>query len=275
MQALERFLYRLRPALLAALLKRVFRVKRRIVSLKAGTRLWIDPVSHLGQEILETGHYEPLTTEVLETVLRPGDCFIDMGANEGVFTVAASRLVGSTGKVISVEPQQRLKEVIEKNLEVNRSSNVTLETLALSNSPGTADLVLAHSVNTGASSLFTTRNAFQKTQPVRTETVDHLLERHGLTRARLAKIDCEGGESLILEGASKALTSQLFDYILIEFHPHLTGHQAPKAADRLLRQAGYCLTRVRTGHWLYHLPELPEISTSLAPSHPIPPEAFH
>src|SRR5271154_776919 len=45
---------------------------------------------------------------VLRHFLRPGDTFIDAGANHGTFSIVAARLVGTEGLVISIEPQPRL-----------------------------------------------------------------------------------------------------------------------------------------------------------------------
>jgi FkbM family methyltransferase len=63
---------------------------------------------------------------VLRRYLRPGAVFIDMGANEGYFSVLASGVVGPSGAVIAVEPQSRLQGVIQTNLDANACLNVRL-----------------------------------------------------------------------------------------------------------------------------------------------------
>lgn len=273
MDALSRFVYRARPAFLAALLKRVFCIQRKIVVTQDGLRLWLDPASHLGREILDTGTYEPLTAELIAALLRPGDAFVDVGANEGIFSVLASRCVRRGGRVLSIEPQSRLVEVLQRNFRENECQNVQLEQVALSNSEGKEVMSLSASTNTGASSLLVAPR-FAAKDEVSTRTLDHVLERQELHRARLVKVDCEGAEAKVIEGARRALKKQFFQFLLIEFHPRLTGPSGPQSIDRTLRECGYELSQVRTGHWLYHLPKLPEIETVLGPSHPIPPEAF-
>ena len=44
---------------------------------------------------------------VAQLLLRPGDCFVDVGANAGVFSLAAAAFVGDTGHVIAFEPSSR------------------------------------------------------------------------------------------------------------------------------------------------------------------------
>src|SRR4051812_38970298 len=120
------FLYqclaRVRPAPVASALKRLLRVRRRAVTTPEGT-FWIDPVSNLGLELLR-GRYEPSLTEVVRRYLRPGGVFVDVGANEGYFSAIAARLVGPTGRVVAVEPQARLRPVLEENFRLNGVANV-------------------------------------------------------------------------------------------------------------------------------------------------------
>ena len=64
--------------------------------------------------------FEHTTCEVLSRVLRPGDTFIDVGANIGFFSLMAARLVGQAGKVLAFEPNRsvckRLRHACEMNL---------------------------------------------------------------------------------------------------------------------------------------------------------------
>jgi hypothetical protein len=123
MTTAENFLLKLRPALLASFVARVCGLnKRRLVRTEEGT-FFINPISNFGS-ILLAGEYEPQMGAVLRSYLRPGDVFIDMGANEGYFSVLASSLVGPHGTVIAVEPQSRLQGVIQTNIGENTCSNV-------------------------------------------------------------------------------------------------------------------------------------------------------
>src|SRR5260370_22584442 len=62
----------------------------------------------------------------MKACLKPGDTFVDIGANEGTISLLASSLVGRTGKVLSLEPNPRPREVFRSNIEHNAISNIHL-----------------------------------------------------------------------------------------------------------------------------------------------------
>jgi FkbM family methyltransferase len=263
--AIERALMRVRPASLAVILKRAFRVKRRIVTLPDGRRLWLDPVSHLGSTVMREGRYEVALESVLNLLLRKGDAYFDVGANEGYFAVLAA-LRGA--QVLAFEPQSRLIPVIEENLRLNGIEGVTIVNAALADKRGHLTLSLAPDVNNGASS-FHHRSWFSgDKETVRVETLDTSLP---AGRHRLIKIDCEGAERIILAGARQALRDQRFEFMVIDYHSHIVGPQAAIDIDRLLRENGYLLTQLQSGLWIYHLPGLESELEQLGPCKSVPP----
>jgi 23S rRNA U2552 (ribose-2'-O)-methylase RlmE/FtsJ len=98
------WILKVRPAFIASFLKRLLRVKRCVVKTINGN-FFVDQLSNFGQGILSQTGYEPDLVDALKKILREGDVFLDIGANEGFFSIIASKLVGKTGKVISIEPQ--------------------------------------------------------------------------------------------------------------------------------------------------------------------------
>jgi len=90
-------LRRLRPAALATHLKQLLRIKRVIVPTDVGS-FFVDPVSHLGDSLIRDGRYEPNMEAALRRHLRPGGTFVDVGANEGYFSVLGGRIVGPGGR---------------------------------------------------------------------------------------------------------------------------------------------------------------------------------
>src|SRR4029453_5378744 len=112
------WLLRVRPAILADVLKRIVGVKRQTAETDLGFTFWIDPVSHFGNELGTPASYEPPLTALVQHILRPGDVFIDVGANEGYFSIVGSHSVGN-GRVWTIEPQIRLVPVIRENLRLN------------------------------------------------------------------------------------------------------------------------------------------------------------
>src|SRR5262245_45118260 len=119
MNWLYRRLRRVRPAQVTVLVKGLLGIKRRSADTQSGHWFWIDPISQFGGSVLEARTYEPALTQLLGAILRRDDLFIDVGANEGYFSVMGSSLVGPNGRVLAIEPQSRLTPIIYRNLEIN------------------------------------------------------------------------------------------------------------------------------------------------------------
>jgi FkbM family methyltransferase len=255
-------LMRLRPAQIAVLGKRLLQVKRGVLELPSGHRLWIDPASQLGQALLRDQIYEPGTLAILDTFLRSQDTFIDVGANEGYFTVVAARLV-SDGTVVAVEPQARLQEVLDTNIKLNDADNVVVRRLALSDNNEGVVLNLRPTTNTGASSIHRVGHFGKKKEVVPTLMLDELLRREGINEVRLIKIDCEGAEEAVINGAQTALNRKVIDYILIDYHPHVgdDGIARSKRVHGRILASGYEWDRVH-GADLYRRPQAPVPSES-------------
>jgi FkbM family methyltransferase len=265
MNNLEQQLYQLRPALLAVWLKKLLGVRRRRAATKDGLQFMVDPVSHFGRSILDTSTYEPDMVDILRAILRPGDAYFDAGMNEGFFAVVASKIVGSQGRVLGAEPQGRLTGVIDKNFMLNDVRNAKVCEIALAAYPGTTVLYLTPDTNSGGSSFFRTTKLGIRPEAVRTLTLDALLEREGMKQIRFMKVDVEGAEEQILLGAEKTLADQCIDFLMVEFHPQITGQQVPKNIDKQLRAAGYMITQIANGGWIYHQPGKREQLVALGP----------
>jgi precorrin-6B methylase 2 len=68
--------------------------------------------------------------------LKPGDTFIDVGANIGYYTILASKLVGVNGRVLAIEPVPQTANILKINLLLNKANNVTLIEKAAWNTVG-------------------------------------------------------------------------------------------------------------------------------------------
>jgi FkbM family methyltransferase len=257
-------LLRLRPTQFAVAIKRVFGVRRCYVRLPTGALLWIDPASQFGISLLREGIYEEPMTRLFQTLLRTQDTLLDIGANEGYFSVLGCRL-SPKGQVHAVEPQSRLHAVIRENARINAVGNLTLHPLALSRAEGTTRLYLRPDTNTGASSFFPKWRLGRRYEDIPTVRLDDFFDRNRLDKVRLMKLDCEGAEYLILQGATQVLAQKRIEFLSVDFHPAISGEQTSQAIDHMLRQAGYQLTSAG-GQWLYHLPGL---EAALAPLGPL------
>ena len=181
--------------------------------------------------IARTGVFEPGVTTVLTRLLGAGDLFVDVGANIGHHTlVAASR----GAAVHAFEPVPRLAERIRRNAALNRlESPIYVIEAALSNREGNGELYVAARSDDGSHSLLPGVEATQiDSIRVRLTTLDRHLVDHGNRAPAVVKIDVEGYEAAVLDGARHTLDGFPYACWLIE-----TG-------DRLSDQLGECAASV-------------------------------
>ncbi|MBL0742441.1 FkbM family methyltransferase [Chryseolinea lacunae] len=256
---------KLRPVELAMFAKWALRTRRKPFAYRDVFQFYIDPISDFGLQLQEFGKYEPAMTDEISRMLTEGDTFVDLGANEGFFSVIASRLVGKRGHVVCIEPQQRLWEVITKNFELNNAFNCQLLPYAAAETSGTATIFLYTTLNTGASSLSkgfnfkisfpAIRKFFYGTSTIKTTTLDEVVEQIGLTKIKLIKVDIEGFEFEALKGSRKALTQKVFDNLLVEIHPEalVKMGQSPEQLSQYLAGFGYTGKAITPNLVLYTL----------------------
>lgn len=254
---LGRTLLRIRPSFLAAWVKTLLRIRRFPHPTPHGT-FWVDPASYIGLTLLEDGEYEPSMRVILETALKPGDTFVDLGANEGYFTVLGARLVGPAGRVLAIEPQARLQPVIRENLRLNACANTTVAHVAVSDHDGSADIHLAPSTNNGATSLRRPTRYAVSTETVPLATLSRVLDDHGVSAIQLLKIDIEGWEHEAIRGSEALFRSGRVRALVLEVHPHLLAARGLGNGDdltALLADCGYRQRDTRDGGFYLALPE--------------------
>lgn len=240
-----RSLMRIRPAFVAVAIKKIFRIKRALLQTPAGTML-VDPVSVFGQAVADSQGYEHEMLETLDSYLQKDGVFLDIGANEGFFTLYASRIAR---KVIAVEPQKRAAECIRNNLKLNAITNASIHEFALGKTAELRDFHLANDTNTGSSGFVNMVRYNIPVEKIEVKTLDALMEQLGWPHIDLAKIDIEGAEYELLLGASKTLSMGLIKNMAIELHPKqlsLQGYSSELVLNLLKDKAYHRVTGAPT-----------------------------
>ena len=101
-----------------------------------GATMVVNAADIVGRYITYFGIWEPSMTAWLRATLKPGDTFVDVGANVGYFTLLASDLVGPTGRVVAVEPSAATRRLLERNVSSNHVANVRIVEAAVSDHIG-------------------------------------------------------------------------------------------------------------------------------------------
>lgn len=221
---------RIRPAILGQCLKRLLCIRRQVVTVPAG-RFWVDLASNFGFRVTSAEGYEPETRQALAACLAPGMVFVDLGANEGFFSVVASRLVGPTGRVFAIEPQSRLGPVVLRNFELNAAGNASLTAVAVSDAAGVAEFNLAPDTNSGSSGLARATRYANPTQSVRTVTLAGFLAEQSLSSVDVMKIDIEGFEYEAVLGSADLFQARRVRCLLIEIHETMLAARGRRPAD--------------------------------------------
>jgi FkbM family methyltransferase len=175
----------------------------------------------------------------LERFVSPGMVFVDAGANCGIYTVAAARLVGPSGRVLSFEPGSQAFSVLKRNVELNQFHNVRAYRAALCDKNGKARLYHSEQGQTSFS-LGCPKNARVDFEEVTTRTLESVLEEDGADQVGLIKLDVEGAEELVLRGVEKIIVHS-HPTIILEMNAFATeGMNLRRTGSwELLKSCGY------------------------------------
>ncbi len=155
--------------------------------------------------------------------LQPGSVVIDVGANLGEWTMPFARKVGAAGRVLAIEPAPRSAAALESTLAANALSQAEIVHCAIGDHDGTTDfavpVVTSARTDTGAARIGPACAGHDALQvPLR--SLDSLAAEHDFARLDLIKIDVEGHERRVLDGAA-AILDRHRPVLVIE-----TGHEA-------------------------------------------------
>lgn len=205
---------------------------------------------HMGGQIFFRGSYSGDQLTLLEHLLRESSVFVDAGANQGEFTIAAAR-VARRGKVIAFEPVTAYRERLVENVRINGFSNVLSIAAALGAETGNLPIYDQSerfddgTRNEGLPTLFAseTRQHLLETVPIK--RLDDVLDELGISRVDVIKLDVEGAEWMALRGAVRTLANCRPTLILEVGRAtcHAAGYE-PEALVAWLVSLGYRIEKI-------------------------------
>lgn len=167
--------------------------------------------------VVKKGEYELAEVRCLQHVLLPGKNFIDCGANVGYFTILAAKLLGPTGRVEAFEPDPDNLEILRANVNNNQFTNVTVHAAAAGLKNG--QRFLYQSVgNAGDHRTWNDNKELRPTVAVQVEQLDSVLA--DLERIDVMKIDVQGDEMQVLQGAQQLINRSPGMVLSIEYWPY-------------------------------------------------------
>jgi len=175
---------------------------RNLYKTRFGTYLWLKSSSCIDESIINTGVWEDYTTDVVNRLVKPNDYVLDIGANIGYFSVIFSKLVGENGKVFAFEPTSDYLKTLKLNLAANNISHCEVLPYGLSNKEQELEIYL----NVHSATLHDPlKNEITPKEIIKLDTLDNFITKNKIDKIDFIKIDVDGHEPLILEGAWETL----------------------------------------------------------------------
>ncbi len=201
----------------------------------------------VSKAISKYGIYDLSLTEALWRLTSPGETAIDIGANIGYMTSIMARRVGKAGKVWCFEPNPEVYTELSENIKNwdnnQELHNIYAHQIALSNHSGTGVLNIS-SKNRGEAFIDdasqSDKQIIIKTFPVALERLDTIFAK--VQHLSILKIDVEGHELEVLEGAGELISQHRIRDILFEEH-----HAYPSQLTQFLESNGYTVFRIWKG----------------------------
>nr|WP_314070992.1 FkbM family methyltransferase [uncultured Roseococcus sp.] len=204
--------------------------------IRDGLKLWLDLADHGVSLGCLRGGWEPAETDFVLAVLEAGDCFVDVGANIGWFSVLAAQAVGPGGRVYSFEPREDLSRRLRQSIADNGfDERCRIETVALGAEEGSIELAWVPDERNPGHSFFVP-GALPEGAASLGRVPVRPLDALGIEGpVRLIKIDVEGAEPLVLRGA-QSLIGRDRPILLFEIFPEWLRRVSGTTADALLTQ---------------------------------------
>jgi FkbM family methyltransferase len=230
-------------------------------------RFNLDRSAYIGSLIYWHGWHHHKELKLLHRLLRPEMVFVDVGANQGEFTLFAAKRL-TLGGVLAFEPSPGSFRHLTKNVALNRCKNVLLHSVALGEKTATAELFTEaagkqtsrYQANEGLSSMFPSEDRPHRVATVDVKSFDEVFRRSGFSRLDVIKIDVEGAELPVLRGAINSIREQR-PLILVEISKSnfaAAGYTPVQLSD-FLQAEGYQLFGIS------HSGNLAEISPEQVP----------
>lgn len=171
----------------------------------------------------------------IQRYLKPGDSFIDIGANIGLYTLLASSLVGKNGHIDSFEPVPKTVKRLKENISINKLTQVQIHPIALGEKDSTLQFTQEHDATNHVLNFNRDNNV--NSIEVSSKRLDRVISDRNYA---MAKIDVEGWELPLLKGAENLLSSNNPPVLMLEINGSFTKY-GYKASDIInyLNSLGY------------------------------------
>lgn len=205
-------------------------------------KIQVDLSKTMGASIFWTGFHEFNEMRFLNTFLEESMVFVDVGANQGEFSLFAAKRL-QKGMVLAFEPTSFFFERLNTNIKLNGIGNIKHYKLGLSDHAGEVpiffneDNALNHE---GLASLYPVNQKEAEVEMISVGLLDDIVVRDCIPRVDFIKIDVEGSEWAVLKG-SRHVLNKYKPALMIELNDHTAAMAGYTVNDMMawLREFGY------------------------------------
>jgi FkbM family methyltransferase len=186
---------------------------------------------------------EPGTIDWLNQI-RPKEILLDIGANVGMYTIYAAQVREAT--VYALEPESQNYSLLNKNIRINKLDHLVSAYCVGLSDEDNFDYMFMHLLTAGDANhavgeplnfqLRSFNDSIEFAQGCIIYKLDTLVETKKLPIPDYIKIDVDGFEHKVIEGARKTLENKKIKSIILEINPNLPEHLA---TVELLKQLGF------------------------------------
>lgn len=196
----------------------------------------------ISAELLMFGTHEPITTQLLSKELKKGMVCLDIGANIGYYACLESNIVGEDGRVYAIEASPRNFQTLEKNVSLQKKSNIELYNFACGDKEGDVNFLTSDRSNWSKildeDTVFEYKDKVIHEDKVPQKTIDSFLDEKKVDRINLVRMDTEGYEYKILQGMKRTI-SKFKPLISFELHRNVLGKEKTESILNFLKNQGY------------------------------------
>lgn len=253
---------------LVAGIRRLFGKSDHAVIRRGGISWELDLSEGIDFSIFLLGGFELATLRLYESILKPGDVVLDIGANIGAHTLPFAKLVGRDGRVFAFEPTQYAYEKLRRNVQINPAISAGIELVHAmlareTGAPVAAQIYSSWPLHEEPGLHEQHRGRLMSTADAAVITLDDFVRGKEIGRIDFVKLDVDGNEAAVLAGAVDTLR-RFRPRVLMEWAPYLFDGESA-AMEQVLRNfldLGYC-PKVPSGR--RPLPKTLEALNSMVP----------
>ena len=189
--------------------------------------------------------HEPLSTKLFKDILKQGMTCLDIGSNIGYYVCLENKIVGQNGKIIAIEPSPINFKYLQKNINLQNTTNIELFNFACGNKDGTIDFLVSNRSNwsrvVSDDLIDAPPDAILETISLPIKKLDSFIHEQDIKKLDFVRMDVEGYELNILDGMKETL--RRFKHLLqIEVHLFILGIESTRKLLNIFKNLGYTIS---------------------------------